>query len=113
MDCDHCGYERGTVDCCGRGDVEQLTRERDEARAERDEAEVEVERLRAVALLAADFVRQGTKAMSEVERLMRERDDARAEVEQLRGLIALVRRGAGERSAQAWLLQLLDRYTDV
>jgi len=90
MDCDHCGYERGTVDCCGRGDVEQLTRERDEARAERDEAEVEVERLRAVALLAADFVRHGTKAMSEVERLMRERDDARAEVERLRVVVDAV-----------------------
>ena len=43
----------------------------------------------------------------------RRAEKAEEEVEQLRGLIALVRRGAGERSAQAWLLQLLDRYTDV
>ena len=72
------------------------------------QAEIDALELEESALLLADIAQSVCCLENE-----RRAEKAEEEVEQLRGLIALVRRGAGERSAQAWLLQLLDRYTDV
>ena len=122
MDCDHCGYERGrlaAIDVAIRRLLPRKRALRSAGRgrgfsiAESDEydalrAEIDALELEESALLLADIAQSVCCLENE-----RRAEKAEEEVEQLRGLIALVRRGAGERSAQAWLLQLLDRYTDV
>ena len=65
---------------CG-GEIERLTRERDDATASRDAAEVRA--LRAEAQLALDALRAG----DEIRRLTGERDEARAEVASLLPLL--------------------------